>query len=75
MTTTSKDRQPTTRLNTQQAADFLGIPAATLRWFRYQGNRGPRSYALTPRHVVYDLADLEAWANEQKAKTQRGGAL
>lgn len=63
----------TTRLNTRQAADYLGIPEATLRWFRHRGDRGPRSYALTKRHVVYDLADLQAWAGEQKTKTQRGG--
>jgi hypothetical protein len=66
--------QPTaTRLSTEQASQFLGIPAATLRWFRHVGDRGPRSYALTPRHVVYDLVDLQQWADEQKAKTQRGG--
>jgi predicted DNA-binding transcriptional regulator AlpA len=64
----------TTRLSTRQAADYLGIPEATLRWFRHKGDRGPRSYALTARHVVYDLADLQSWADAQKAQTQRGGA-
>lgn len=65
---------PTTaRLSTNQAAEYLGIPTATLRWFRHIGDRGPRSYALTPRHVVYDLADLQQWEGEQKAMTQRGG--
>jgi integrase len=53
----------TTRLNTRQAAEYLGIPEPTLRWFRHKGDRGPRSYALTKRHVVYDLADLQAWAH------------
>jgi hypothetical protein len=65
----------TTRLSTRQAAEFLGIPEATLRWFRHRGDRGPRSYALTARHVVYDMVDLQAWADEQKAKTQRGGGV
>jgi hypothetical protein len=63
----------TTRLSTQQAADFLGIPEATLRWFRHKGDRGPRSYALTKRHVMYDLVDLQDWADGQKARTQREG--
>jgi predicted DNA-binding transcriptional regulator AlpA len=63
-----------TRLNTRQAAEFLGIPEATLRWFRHKGDRGPRSYALTKRHVVYDLADLQEWADSQKAATARGGS-
>ncbi|MGO9355640.1 MAG: helix-turn-helix domain-containing protein, partial [Mycobacterium sp.] len=62
----------TTRLNTKQAAEFLGIPEATLRWFRHKGDRGPRSYALTARHVVYDLDDLQTWADAQKAADQRG---
>jgi hypothetical protein len=65
----------TARLNTQQAAEYLGIPAATLRWFRHKGDRGPRSYALTKRHVVYDLADLYEWAEVQKAATSKGGYL
>jgi hypothetical protein len=65
----------TTRLSTRQAAEFLGIPEPTLRWFRHRGDRGPRSYSLTARHVVYDLADLQSWADEQKAKTQRGGGV
>ncbi len=62
----------TTRLNTKQAAEYLGIPEATLRWFRHKGDRGPRSYALTARHVVYDLDDLQTWADTQKAADQRG---
>jgi prophage regulatory protein len=65
----------TTRLSTRQAAEFLGIPEATLRWFRHRGDRGPRSYSLTARHVVYDLADLQRWADEQKARTQRGDGV
>ena len=53
--------QPTTtRLSTRQAAEYLGIPEATLRWWRHRGDRGPRSYALCaarclrrgrPRHL------------------------
>ncbi|MDZ7883592.1 MAG: helix-turn-helix domain-containing protein [Mycobacterium sp.] len=65
----------TARLNTRQAAEYLGIPEATLRWFRHKGDRGPRSYALTKRHVVYDLADLQSWAEAQKAATSKGGCL
>ncbi|WAC93574.1 helix-turn-helix transcriptional regulator [Mycobacterium sp. Aquia_213] len=67
--------QPTRiRLSTKQAAEHLGIPEATLRWWRHRGDLGPRSYALSARHVVYDLADLDAWAEQRKAETQRCGA-
>lgn len=66
--------QPTTaRLSTRQAAEYLGISEDTLRWWRHRGDRGPRSYALSARHVVYDLADLDAWADQRKAETQRCG--
>ena len=69
--TTNADRQLPTRLNTAQASEYLGIPVATLRWFRHMG-QGPRSYRLGHR-AFYDLADLQAWVAAQKAATQRGG--
>jgi hypothetical protein len=65
----------TTRLSTKQAAEFLGLSEDTLRWWRHRGDRGPRSYALSAGNVVYDLADLQIWADERKAKTQRGEGL
>jgi len=61
------------RLKSREAADYLGIPEGTLRYWRSMGDRGPRSYALSPKHVVYDLSDLQEWADTRKAKTQRGG--
>jgi predicted DNA-binding transcriptional regulator AlpA len=63
----------TARLTSRQAAEYLGIPEATLRWFRSRGDRGPRSYALSARHVVYDVADLDTWVERRKVATQRGG--
>jgi predicted DNA-binding transcriptional regulator AlpA len=66
--------QPTTtRLSTRQAAEYLGISEATLRWWRHRGDRGPKSYALSARNVVYDLADLDTWADQRKRETQRCG--
>lgn len=69
--TTNADQQPPTRLNTQQASEYLNIPVATLRWFRHT-DQGPRSYRLGHR-AFYDLADLQTWEVAQKAATQRGG--
>jgi predicted DNA-binding transcriptional regulator AlpA len=63
----------TTRLSTRQAAEYLGIPEPTLRWWRHRGDQGPRSYALSARNVVYDIADLDAWADQRKSQTQRCG--
>jgi hypothetical protein len=61
------------RLNTQQAAEWLGLPPATLRWYRHRGDRGPCSYQLGSR-IFYDMSDLEQWEQEQKAKSSKGGA-
>jgi Helix-turn-helix domain len=60
------------RLTTRQASEWLGLPEATLRWYRHRGDRGPRSYGLGSR-IFYDLADLEMWAESQKAATAKGG--
>lgn len=66
--------QPTTtRLSTRQAAEYLGISEDTLRWWRHRGDRGPESYALSARNVVYALADLDTWADQRKRETQRCG--
>lgn len=59
------------RLNAKGAADYLGVPADTLRYWRYEGT-GPTSYRLG-RHTFYDVADLDEWVAEQKATTARGG--
>lgn len=60
------------RMTTTQVEAYTNIPAATLRWWRHRGE-GPASYVLGGRKVVYDLADLDAWLDAQKAATVRGG--
>ena len=60
------------RLTTEQASEWLGLPEATLRWYRHRGDRGPRSYQLGSR-IFYDFGDLEQWEREQKTKTAKGG--
>jgi hypothetical protein len=59
-------------LTTQQASEWLGLPEATLRWYRHRGDRGPLSYQLGSR-IFYDFGDLEKWERQQKAKTAKGG--
>jgi hypothetical protein len=46
-------------LNTQQAAEYSGIPANTLRWMRYIDG-GPKFYKPRGR-ALYDVADLDAF--------------
>lgn len=52
------------RLDTGQAAAYLGIGSRTLSRMRVSGG-GPRNARLR-RRVVYDAADLEAWVEARK---------
>lgn len=47
-------------LNTEQVAERVGVPAATLRYWRHIGT-GPKSFKLGPRRVYYRAADVDAW--------------
>lgn len=51
-------------LTTNEAAEVLHTPAATLRWWRHQGT-GPRSFRLGARRVMYKKADLLSWLQSQ----------
>lgn len=45
------------------AARALGVPVATLRWWRHN-NVGPHSFKLG-RHVKYRRIDIDAWLQRQ----------
>jgi hypothetical protein len=61
----------TEKVKIQGASDITGVPVGTLRCWRVT-DQGPRSYVLG-RRLWYDVADLEAWVEQQKAKSVRGG--
>jgi excisionase family DNA binding protein len=46
----------------EEAASFLGVPKATLAWWRSSG-RGPR-YVKCGRAVRYRWRDVEDWITE-----------
>ncbi len=47
--------------NTRTTAEFLCVPAETLRFWRHAG-RGPRSFKLPDaRRVLYDRDDVFGW--------------
>ncbi|ART69928.1 hypothetical protein BTO20_16300 [Mycobacterium dioxanotrophicus] len=50
-------------LTYDDVADVLGIPRATLKYWRHSGN-GPKC-ARIGRHVFYRKADVETWLSEQ----------
>lgn len=53
-------------LRTREVSDLLGVPENTLRWWRYIG-KGPDSFRLGPRRVVYRRSKVMAWLAAQEA--------
>ena len=63
-------------LNDKEAAEYLGILSQTLRLWRSNLNRtgvyiGPPFIKLGTKLIRYDIADLDAWIQEQKTPTTR----
>jgi hypothetical protein len=58
-------------LTTDQAADWLQVPAATLKWWRHR-RQGP-PFILLPgsNHIRYRRDSLEAWAMEAETAQNR----
>jgi predicted DNA-binding transcriptional regulator AlpA len=53
-----------TILRLPEVSERLGIPVATLRYWRHLGT-GPRSYKLGAK-VVYDAAEIDRWVAQQR---------
>ena len=51
-------------MTTQEVADYLKVPAATLRYWRHQGT-GPRGFRLGGKKVMFRRADVDAYLLEQ----------
>lgn len=66
------------RLNTREAAQYLGVKAGTMEVWRSLG-KGPRYCKLGAR-VVYDVSDLDSFASScvvetcDTAKMLKGGS-
>lgn len=58
-------------LSIDEAADFLRVPVATMRYWRYCGT-GPFSFKVG-RHVRYWRADLVLWRAEQGRRPDSDG--
>lgn len=46
-------------ITTSELAEYLGVPVATLRYWRNRGD-GPRGFRVG-RHVRYQRTDVAAW--------------
>jgi excisionase family DNA binding protein len=58
-------------MTTKEAAEYLGVPESTLRWWRHIGT-GPPSFTLGRRTVKYKRCDLDAWVEVSYTRTARG---
>lgn len=57
-------------LTITEVAEMTRLPEATLRWFRHDGTKGPKSAKLG-RRVVYREADVLAWIDNAFAEEAR----
>lgn len=55
-------------LTIKEVSAKTGIPEATLRYYRHLGDRGPKSWTIGGRRVVYYEDDVDAWIAAQYAK-------
>lgn len=75
MATTQSARRPAPDsefMNTEQVAEWIGVPAGTLRNWRHR-NIGPACFSLNNFRVVYRRRAVEAWLATQELSTKRGG--
>jgi excisionase family DNA binding protein len=64
---------PSSLMGTAEAAEYLGLSPATLRWFRHAG-RGPKSFVVG-RLVKYRISSLDEYLEACETATARGGVL
>lgn len=48
-------------LRETQVQGLTSIPVGTLRWWRHQGDMGPKWFRLGPRAIRYKTSDVVAW--------------
>ena len=63
--------QPKTYLNSEQAAEYLGISAATIKNWRKRGD-GPPFIKVNARVIRYLSCDLDAWMDCKPRQTISG---
>jgi predicted DNA-binding transcriptional regulator AlpA len=58
-----------TILRPGEVSEMTGVPEDTLKYWRHQApERGPRWFKIG-KTVVYDLAEIDAWLDEQRRTT------
>ena len=57
-------------LTLREAAAWLHVPEATLRWWRHRGE-GPRGFRMGGRRVMFRERELRRWCTECEATDPR----
>ena len=53
---------------TERAAEILGVSTSWLEKLRVRGD-GPPYYKVSPRRVLYGIADLTVWMEEHRVRS------
>jgi predicted DNA-binding transcriptional regulator AlpA len=56
-------------MDTNETAAFVHLKPATLRYYRHIG-KGPKSFVMGGRRVLYRREDVEAWYRKQYEAAQ-----
>ena len=56
-------------MNLQEVAKYLRVPVPTIRWLRQEGRFAPA--IKVGRRLVWDVADVRAWAETQREAVLR----
>jgi excisionase family DNA binding protein len=56
-------------MNLQEVARYLRVPVPTIRWLRQEGRFAPA--IKVGRRLVWDAADVRAWAEDQRERSLR----
>jgi predicted DNA-binding transcriptional regulator AlpA len=56
------------RLNTQEAAEYVGVTKRMLQDLRTSGG-GPRFMKLSSKTIRYDLIDIDIWIERKKRRS------
>ncbi|HEV2499278.1 MAG TPA: helix-turn-helix domain-containing protein [Terriglobia bacterium] len=58
-------------LDTEHAAEFVGLSPATLKWWRTRNRKcGPPYFRLHKNAIRYSRADLEVWLRERRVRNE-----
>lgn len=59
-------------MTTAEVEALTGIASGTLRFWRHKGDRGPASFVLGSKKVVYRRSEVTRWLEAQEAASRRG---